>query len=232
MISFSVIAAPRRVNYLGESLASFRAEWGNVPVHVYEEPGTSKYIGRNQVIVHNNYKTFGCVGNWCNAVLDTYNTTNTPYIMIMEDDILWMPNAASLVNQLLCQIDKGNYYSKDRIGFISPYCSLLNRSKSMGWQEPTMPPSGWCGSLCFLMPREAVIKIINAKEKLLYHAARYTKTDVPKHLDYAVAHTFQTELKCKLLTHGPTLIQHLGLCSTIPGNDFNNDHPSRQPFLC
>lgn len=221
MLSVGIITAPRGMTYLGQSLSSYFDEWDIKP-HVFEEPGTSKFIG--EVTRHVNDKTFGCVGNWLHAARSLVKGLDgiacSDWIMICEDDIAWSRGSGAQVRKLLEVLEEGLIEKElplSRVGFISPYCSLVNAPKERGWRTPRYIKSGWCGALSLIFRRDVLLGLLAHEDKFLSYTIPERHPEKGHvNLDYAIGR-YVYEQKLTMITHSPTLVTHLGECSTFGG---------------
>jgi hypothetical protein len=231
MFTIGITTAPRGIVYIGQSLASYFDTWGaNSPTpHVFTEPDSPKYLNRDRVIEHHNISTLGCVQNWWQMATFLYEETDTPYVMTCEDDILWSVGAKERIESLLTTLVKGyKLLPLEKIGFISPYCAKYNAPKLKGWRPAAYLKSGWCGCLCMIFPRASLGKLLKDKQRFIEYASVPERG--PIHLDYAIGQILAFDEKMTIVTHAPTLITHLGECSTFPKHNEarNRYNPSRQ----
>lgn len=248
MIDVGIITAPREVCYLGNSLDSYFSQWLVKP-HVFQEPDCPNYLNKSRVIVHQNKEKLGCVMNWITSAEWMLQNTTSKFVMMCEDDILWMDGARTqienilrvLTGELVNPIVQQNLPLSD-IGFISGYCSIPNapNKKEKGWRQARYRSAGWCGALCLVFPRRSLQRLLSDKDRFIKHATwtpdslRRVKTYTgPVFLDYAIGHVMFHCEGLKLITHAPTLIQHLGVISTFESNNKpkNLIHTARQPHL-
>lgn len=236
MIEFGVITAPRGVPCIGESLSSFFDTWPNHTPHVFMEPGMNGFVNQSKIIEHNNERTLGCVGNWLAAATWMHENTKSPFVAMLEDDITWQLGAKERVTNLLKVLigEIINEHVKKYlppIGVISPYCSKMNAVPQRGWQRPLYKPkTGWCGTLCMIMPRASLTLLLENRDKLIETSKN--KSGIPTHLDFALVDTF-IKLKLIILTHLPTLVLHIGDVSTFEAQNKNpyRNVKSRSPAL-
>lgn len=242
MIDFGIISAPRPKAYIGESLTSFFETW-NVRPHVFLEPGCSSFLNETKVEKHFNENTLGCVRNWLNAARWMLDHTESIFVGMLEDDIEWRDDSYNKISNLL-KILSGKIVNNvvqsnlplQKIGFISPYCSVINGPTKKGWQKPILyggraKRKGLCGALCVIMPRNS-LKLLLDHEDYFLERSSYNSGGRPRDLDYAISETF-SELGLMALTHNPTLVTHIGEISTHEGNNraWVNNQPERQPLL-
>jgi hypothetical protein len=229
MFTVGIISAPRKVNYISDSLDSYFREWGVRPT-VFEEPGVINYSNHSKVSRCRNPETKGCVKNWLDG-LEILAREETPWYMLCEDDIYWSPNSGQIVRAFVFSLNvKTNH-------FVSPYCSLINRPRGIGWGKPEKMIN-WCGALCSIMSRPMVEHILTNKDKFLDASRDEYFSDALKelvhhsnnlrHLDTAIG-TMCAPYACH--THAPTLILHLGKESAINPDRRHKHLDARLPAL-
>lgn len=232
MFATGMTTAPRGIVYIGQSLSSYFDTWGDTAPtpHVFVEPDSPKYINRDKVIEHHNDRTYGVVANWWKMANWMYDEYDTPYIMTCEDDILWGVGAKERVENLMRILLKGYLpLPLEKVGFISPYCAEYNAPKEKGWRPARYMKSGWCGCLCMIFPRASLGKVLKDKDRFFELTIDPRKKE-PMHLDYAIGQILAFEEGLTVITHSPTLITHLGECSTF--KSVNGKYtPSRQPNI-
>ena len=232
MLSTAVITAPGR-HYLSETLQSYRRYWDVTP-HIFSEPGVKQLDYGHW---HYNPVTLGAVRNWLSALKVMLNYS-FEYLMICEDDATWKQNVVgpSSAETLRCAMLSKHPFDVPlkELGFISPYCSRINtfklREASYSWHEPRMPTWGWCGALCILMPRHFAELVASRRKQFIEYASEKTKTGTPIHLDYAIGEMAKRN-SLKIITHTPSLIQHIGEESTFAANNTKEGkaHKAMQP---
>jgi len=220
MIAAGIITAPRPngVNYITPMLESFLTEWDIVPF-VFAEPQTPPFLYKDRVFYQQNHEKLGIICNWLSAAKQMLVSTNKPWIMLCEDDIQFMQGCSREVRKLILNLDT-------KPGFISPYCSKHNSYilQKGNWHKPLIPnDTSWCGACCLLFPREHLDLIVNTHEANFMLAA-HGATSKPIHLDYAIGHVL-TFCKKDLLTHTPTLVDHIGEISTTEVNNKEGQTP-------
>jgi hypothetical protein len=248
MIDVGIISAPRKVTYIGLSLDSYFSQWLTKP-HVFQEPDCPNYLNKSRVVVHENKETLGCVLNWIQAAEWMLANTTSKFVMMCEDDILWLEGARNKI-ELVCRVLTGELVNPivqqnlplSDIGFISGYCAAPNApsKKEKGWRQARYRSAGWCGALCLVFPRRSLERLLADKDRFIHFATwtpdslrRVNKFTGPVFLDYAIGHIMFHCEKMKLMVHAPTLIQHMGMISTFESNNKPASliHTSRQPYL-
>lgn len=213
MLSVGIITSPRNPMYLGDSLESYVRECPIKP-HVFAEPFTPSFLNESRVFRHDNSTQLGCVKNWLNAAKGLIAETDSDFIMICEDDILWREGAyTSLKNLLKCltgEIPVAWPLPSD-VGMISLYRAEPYAVKEQGWQPIKMRACGWLGTLCTVWYRPML-------EALLREEQFFMEVSQGIHLDHAVGATVM-KLNKMIIAHSPTLIEHIGDISTNPRNN-------------
>lgn len=232
MLETAIITAPREHNYLSTMLDSYFQTWEHKP-HVFHEPNVSDYFNQSKVIEHHNEQTLGCVGNWWNAAQYMLANTESPFVMMCEDDIEFSePSRTKILN--LLKVLTGEIHNEavqrnlpiEKIGFISPYCAKLCANGEL-WHKPSLKKHGWCGALCLIFPRRTLRLLVDNCEEVFNVKSKGGL------LDYAIGETCVKHLELVILTHKPTLVLHIGEESTYPSNNKpeNKIHDARQPAL-
>lgn len=231
MFDVGIITAPREPNYLGAMLDSYFSTWKTKP-HVFLEPGVNSYFNQKRVFEHHNERTLGCVANWWNAAKYMLTNTESPFVMMCEDDIEFREDAQHQITNLLkvltgeiLNVHVQRNLPLDKVGYISPYCSLLCVN-GKDWHKPNLRKGGQCGALCMIFPRASLRRLIEAE-------THFNSKAKGLHLDYAIGDTLVKHLDLVALTHAPTLVLHIGDVSTTETNNkpANKLHDARQPAL-
>lgn len=227
MLSVGIIASKRP--YLSETLVSVKKTL-DCQVHVFAEPDVPGFCGMSDVILHQHTEHHGCVKNWLSAAKHFVEHGTTDFFAICEDDIEFVGGADLLISNLL-KVLRGDIWVPivqdkmplDEIGFISPYCSLLNKPLARGWNPGRYNLSGLCGALCLIFPKQSLKYIVEKEAELLEHSGGIC-------LDYGIGKVLEEKIN---LTHLPTLVLHTGEVSTYDGNNLihNKLHEARQPAL-
>lgn len=254
LISWGMITAPRAVSTIGQSLDSFFETFRHPTpeVHIFKEPGCNNYLNQNRVTEHVNESTLGCVHNWLTSATWMLHNTQSAFVCMLEDDIIWNEDSSDKVTRCLKTLSGEirneivyRYQLVDKIGFISPYCSKQNGSpiSERGWRKPLLERRsstdgknkrfGWCGCLALIMPRKSLALLLAEQEYLIKRATENTrKQSYARDLDFAIGETFH-KLDLIMLAHMPTLVQHIGDVSTHASNNVPGveDYKSRHPNL-
>lgn len=218
------ISAPRKINYLSDTLSSYFREFKEKPT-VYEEPGWGNYENHDKVIRHINPERLGLVANWANAAC-FMRLVPDDFYMLCEDDIQFSRGCGHKIREYLKILNPNIPIA------VSPYCSVINQPETTGWSKPRKQ-CNWCGALCTIMNRKA-IELVQQSFILMQSMAPYHShalgeeidvTEQPTHLDHAIGETFNN-----FFVHNPTLIFHTGLVSAS-GKEQPSYVRSRMPAI-
>ncbi len=208
LISTAFIAAPRHEMFLGFTLFTYFENANFSRPFIFCEPGTPNFQHQDQVNRIDNPKQFTIFWNWVNAARYMLKNTSTPYIMMCEDDVFFK----EAFNKVLDVLDK----KKVVAGWTPEVC----RHNNKGWGNGTLNIYGWCGSLCFIFPREVLSEV-------LFHI-HMQNTENDRNLDTRIGSALR-ELSIPILAHVPSLVSHLGhTYSTLnPIGDNHLDNAAR-----
>jgi hypothetical protein len=182
-------------------------------VHVFAEPGTFElrldddpgtFVQRpsdERTLVHDNVTARGCFGNWKFALEHLLVHTVSPWLMVLQDDAIWAPDAVTILRA------KAHDRRNARMGFLSPYTSpvLVTEEFTDGWNECRAGWGFW-GALALCMQRAAA-------EELLQHS-RFANHATTRQVDAVVAASM-LDLERPSFVHVPSLVDHIGTTSTI-----------------
>lgn len=226
MLSVGIITAPRETSYLSASLDTYFQEWDIRPTIFAEPNSTGSRFDKYTDWVHNESR-LGVVENFFKAASTMFYSTDTPFVMICEDDISWKPGSAKIVRQAMMDNQVGQFKMK-QVGFFSPYCAKFNAYETLtknspGWHEARRIGPVWCGNLALVFPRDSLALFVDKYSD-------YQKFADVIHSDLAVGKVM-IENKLKLIAHMPTLVNHLGHISCNEGNNNNvaRFSPARLP---
>jgi hypothetical protein len=82
-----------------------------------------------------------------------------------------------------------------------------------------MKGPGWCGSLATVFPRASLAKLVSDEERFLHYTQSQHRIPGYIHLDYAIGQIIHKVEQMIILTHAPSLIQHIGEISTFEKNN-------------
>lgn len=203
-LAIAITTAPRKAPTLERAYKSLRAAAFDEEVFVVAEPRTdipAAVVSDRRVRVTVNATQLGCFGNWKHACNTLLTKTKADWLLILQDDAIWQRGSASVLRQQMKD------RSGTRTGFISPYLSAhdLKKSFTSGWNE-THSGWDWCGALAFCMARQAAEDLLKVE--------CFVKHPGPKQVDAIVGRAFK-ELKRPSFAHLPSLVDHIGVTSTV-----------------
>ncbi len=200
-----MIAAPRDVNYISNTLESYFENFVVRP-HLFLEPNFDPFLHSSRCDLHRNEQKLGCVHNWLHAIEWLLANTDSERIMMLEDDIEFV-NDPRVIDWLKTDFD-----------CASAYCANVNRPVEKGWHESETDAYGLCGSLAMLFKRDVLEELYLNRTFFIDAASNFGKIEKTLHLDFAIGKTLD-HLGFKVITHNPTLVLHTGEISTYEANN-------------
>ena len=197
MLTIGITTAPRERIYLNDTVQQLRYEFPTTDIYIFAEPGTPKTTEGTWIF---NPVKLGQGYNLLNGL--QFLKDKSSWVMMCEDDISLCRDFGVITTNFLDVVD--HPWSKkfrDKVGFLSPYCSYVNANLgARGWSLAKRSMYGWCGMLCTIWPNEAIP----------------TGTPVFKDKwgpDSCIAdHVLETGKH--IYTHVPSLVTHTGEIST------------------
>lgn len=207
MIDVGIIAAPRKVNYLSESLDSFFREFPDSHPHIFCEPNFPPFFNQQRVTRHFNAQKLGCFFNWMGCVKYLLEHGTSEWIMTCEDDIYWRPGSGEIVRKYLGMELTNN------VGLFTPYvsypngCSRVERDKDHGFITLQLTEQiSLCGTLACIFRRDTLVKILDHP---------IVKDEVEGfYLDYTIGEAIRL-MRLDVIGYIPTLVLHLGVESAV-----------------
>lgn len=190
-ITVAIITAPRRINTIDRSLASFFEQKSGIIPYVFAEPGSEKFYHKHQVKLRVNPVRRGCFYNWWYAALHILQRTRSDYVLMCEDDVQWSRYGyQTLIN--------GTSKKIVRTAWTPNVNATLNVE---GW-HPTanLDRYGLCGSLALLIPRKILGDIVSNRNMTKVNRI---------HLDTDIGFALQ-DLRIPIFSHHPSLVTHIG----------------------
>jgi hypothetical protein len=118
MLEIGITAAPRKENYLNESLQSLRRAGFKQKVHLFQEPGGYHKLTDKNLIIHENPKVLGCFKNFRTSLNYLLKNSEADWFLMLQDDATWRSDGAAILE------DAMKRYQYDReLGMLSPYTS-------------------------------------------------------------------------------------------------------------
>ena len=205
-LAIAMISAPRTTRLVEQSLAELRRGGFTQSIHVFEEPGTDVSPAAG-VIVHTHRRRRGLWPNWLSAAGFLLAETDSPFLLVCEDDIALRPEAAESLRAGLVELTPRTF------GVASLYTPLHNvqgRELKSGWQTINRGRGTW-GALAFCFSRDSLAAILDSQ-------AVYRGGD-PAHTDNIIG-AGCLEVGRRFYFHYPSLVAHTGgQASTVGHGD-------------
>jgi hypothetical protein len=233
MIATAVITAPRPKSTLESSLVSYRYDglFDN-KVHVFADgevqPFRSDFLRGWEGEIILNPRKLGNLRNWWGAFTWLMQHTDSPWLMICEDDITWSDNAKAKLEHDLRHWDSVktgvlSLYLPQRMSKILEPTYSQGSRLSNGWYGVSMGRKLW-GAQCFVIPRAEGEALMACG----YLAA--TLSDATKHMNVD-AHVAESVVLRghKIWYRVPCLVDHIlgDLNSSLYGNKDRPDLRTR-----
>lgn len=195
-VAIAMISAPRKTRLVENSLQQLRRGGFAQTIHVFEEPGT-EVAPADGIIVHTHRERQGLWPNWLSAAHFLLDETESPYLLVCEDDIAVRPNAARILQAGLAE------FTPRTFGMASLYTPLHNvqgRTLRPGWQSITRGRGTW-GALAFCFSRESLAAILGS--------SAVARGGSPAHTDNILG-AGCLEVGRRTFFHSPSLVAHTG----------------------
>lgn len=164
MLATAIITAPRPRATLEQSLWSYRMQGGfDGDVTIFADgaipPFRSDYLRGFKGHIVLNPRKLGNLRNWWGAFSWLLSATDSPWLMICEDDITWAENASQVLKQDLATWDLTkragmlSLYSPRRMTKVIESVYSPGTRLSNGWYGITMGRKMW-GAQCLVLHRK------------------------------------------------------------------------------
>ena len=196
LISVAVITAPRPISTLPQTISELRRAGFTQPTHVFAEP-TAPVSNDSGLRVHRNSTRLGLWRNWLGAARAMLAGTDSPFLLICEDDVRFAPCAALALQHAINTIPHNTW------GYASLYTPRHNYSRrvgSSGWQQLRVGPGTW-GALAWCFTRESLGEIL---------ASRTVRSHTWTSGTDMVVSQAVNEIGRKCYFHVPSLGDHIG----------------------
>lgn len=161
-LAIGITTAPRPRETFTRSYSSLRAAGFTDPVLVKADGPVAFEDGG--AAVRENVPILGGLKNWCDTLETLLNDSPAPWLLILEDDILWAKGAAAALAQDLRKLD----VIRGGVGYLSLY---LSRKVARGIEQRRggkLPPglfttdiAAECwGSQAYVIPRETARELL------------------------------------------------------------------------
>lgn len=208
-LAVAVMTAPRMPATLERTLGSLRLGGFPQTIHVFAEPD-SLPVGWTfpNVQLHWNRQQLGLYPNWLNAARWLLANSETPYLLLCEDDVEFSAAAAAGLYHGLTTLES--------VGYVSLYTpvrsvDLASIPLRPGWAKLNLGRLAW-GALAYAFPRNVLAEIVRCEEK-----PDRESTD-----SYVAEHIRRLNLIC--WHHLPSLARHTGDLNSSVG------HPGRPGY--
>lgn len=210
MITINVFVAPRTKPYINDTIKSLRKAGFNQKIHISSEPETIFEPIENTEVFYNEER-LGITLHWRETIKRLLQTTNDPWLMLVDDDIDCDPSSAKYINKFISTINRP-------IGYVSAYtpAAYLNTwpwlNEYNGWAKVNRGWDTW-GSQCILMQRQTA-KFLILAEKMKNAPKNFHQVD-------AVFGEFFEKCNLDCYYSVPSLFEHVGLWNST----INNPNP-------
>ena len=212
MIDVAIISAPRKAETLSQSYRS-AIDAGFKDIKVFGEPGTIP-VG----LFHENEVRYGAFKNFHQALSYLVECGESPYVVILSDDIVYCKNAYAIVLKALEEhADKPlGYYGLFTSGHDADYVGVTE-----GWNETK---AGWdCWGGLFIMKKDVAKRMIQQP----FYQNHLKNYKANQQIDACVSETLK-RMGLPMYIHSPSLAQHIGQSSTL--GHYHNESTSGYKF--
>lgn len=216
-LSVGMTVGLRAQSYLSQTLGSLRVP-ADTAIHGFFEPGSHVPDPvDNRVQIHQNPVRLGNWFNWLQMTKWLLAHTDTPFLMTIEDDVVFAADAVTDTLALFRNLDL------QTTGFVSLYKSgqlrRLQTTKDIHCLRVLPPGRPW-GACAWMFPRKSLIRIVNhpvvrewrGTKPELQHESQFVDG-----VDYAIADACHA-LQLNLFVQSPSLAQHIGAASAVGNN--------------
>lgn len=196
LLSVGVITAPRPLSTLPQTLAELRRAGFPQPVRVFAEPGAPVPADPSLVVCRNATR-LGLWGNWRAAAHHLLAETDTPFVLLCEDDVRFARCAAPALQHAMDTLPRRGW------GYASLYTPRRNLNwtdGACGWRPFAVGAGTW-GALAWCFTRAGLAALLDSKA-VRGHAH-------PEGTDTVVS-LAANELGLTCYTHAPSLADHTG----------------------
>lgn len=221
MIDIAMLTAPRQEPTLKRSLLSLREAGFKQAVHLFAEPGSelqSLPETDPHLVIHQNPERMGCFHNYNQGLEFLLQETESPYVMVLLDDMIYSRYLAPYLLETLKKAPpEFGYYAlisiDHDIGGLKGVKPGWNRSH-LGW---------YCWGGLFVMQRETAARLVQFefyRDHLLY----YTRN---QQIDACVSESFK-RMELAMFMHIPSLAEHIGETSTLGHGELTDERRAFQ----
>ncbi len=232
-IAVGVTTCARKDPYIYRSLNSFRSAGFSEALHIFCEPGSDDLSEVDNHIRVEAETQLGAFPNWKRGMQYLLDNTDDPWIMMLQDDVIWTADAAAILYESVDAADPAE------IGFLSPYASaaMVGKEHKAGHGKDRNRPcpglvsqwidaahgkgKGFWGALAICMPRKSAER--------LRDAPRFKDHTHHRKIDVVLGNAFWG-LELARRVHIPSLCHHIGAVSTLGRHKFKGNAWGRRGF--
>jgi hypothetical protein len=223
LLTVGLQASPRSRPLVDDTVRSFRHAGFPGPLTIFAEPDTQISF-HNEVAYHFHPYPHGAFQNWKALALHLLQTTSTPWLMLMQDDVQWRPRAAQVLHSAIAKFDPL------RVGCLSPYTSAAmvpefakRQSDVYQWVEAQFSNKAFIGAQALCFPRATLTRLVSHPDFLAH--THHRKIDV------LIGNLLRRRLQLPIRVHVPSLAEHSGWnCSTLGRDRIAGIQWSRKGF--
>jgi hypothetical protein len=203
MFGIAIITAPRKINYLPNSVAALRAAGFNEKIFICAEPLSPIQPFENvQSLIH--HQTLGRADNWLFALNLLLKNTKDDWLIVAEDDICCKINTKVILERFIQKIDYP-------IGYISCFTSEsyfikeIYSGQKKNWIEFN-PGMRAYGNQFYVMQRQSAQLLLDESKNYFKEFPEYKKEK--RGVDFIVSTFFEKKgLPCFYPI--PNLVDHM-----------------------
>ena len=213
LLTIGITTAERSEPYLARTLDALRYGGWPAGVYVRSEPGVVLPPLPEGSSIYVNETRQGCFHNWHQAAWHLVEHTTTPWILLLQDDVIFTAKTFPLLAELLPQFDQPD------IGFVSLYTNraMAPRVVRAGWGLANYAANrGYWGALATCWRRDSLRAALHTAALSQPERAHPEGTPTVMHrkIDVLIGRAC-AELSLKIYTPLPSLVDHIGERSTI-----------------
>lgn len=212
-VTVGITTAERSEPYLSRTLESLRNSSWSGGVYIRSEPGVVLPALPDGSSIYINETRQGCFHNWHQAAWHLVEHSNTPWILLLQDDVIF---AADVFAQLPAVLQR---FDRPDVGFVSLYTNRAMAPTHIqdGWGLANYrSDKGYWGALATCWRRDslhAALQTPALSQPELAHPPG-TASVMHRKIDVLIGRAC-LHLSLKIYTPLPSLVDHIGERSTI-----------------
>lgn len=210
-LSIGMTYKQRRKETIGKSLNSLRNAGFTDPVYIFSEPNPG--VIPEGITVLQNETNLGCSANFLNALSWLVKNTDSEYLAIVQDDVVYYRNAKEEWLKHVAITKETNR----NVGYWSLYLATKHRDLTVGKDYGFLYHEiGWCfwGALAYIFTRQSATDLINDDQFISMVNGNH------KNVDCAVGTVLLKQGKRCYFSY-PSLTNHIGTTSTVGHKHFH-----------